>query len=217
MPVTISCDFIFHVHELFEQALRRISYGGVVVEGVNGYTPLAAPAYVSAVAAVEAWVNEMILSDMPRAILGKSALDTVPESRLSFTELSMKLLLIPQLAFGKTLARHEQPYQDMRLLIKLRNELVHYKMAPKRPSCVTDLAQRGIVLKDKRYIWPHQISCSEGIRWAYNTACETVLAILDLMPPELLKWAESVTRHNFRVIDDQEATVTRLRIAKERT
>lgn len=78
-------------------------------------------------------------------------------------------------------ARNEQ--QDMALLIRVRNDVVHFKMEGKPPSYLKGLDQRGISLtawtdsQDSDYVWPHKLSTSEGIRWAHNTACATIKAL----------------------------------------
>jgi hypothetical protein len=72
----------------------------------------------------------------------------------------------------------EQPYQDMNLLIKLRNFLVHYKMDFDFPKPVKDLQQRGIALASASESWAICVSTTEGIRWAHNTVCETLKRII---------------------------------------
>ena len=64
--------------------------------------------------------------------------------------------------------------EDIKNLITLRNELVHYKMGFKQPSCVKDLQQRKIALAEAGYVWTHNISSLEGMRWAHNTICATI-------------------------------------------
>jgi hypothetical protein len=103
----------------------------------------------------------------------------------------LKLILFPQFAFGQTLPKGEQPYQDMDLLVKLRNELVHYKMNTKPPTFIKQLAQRKIAMgvpaeeeSGGLHPWADRVSTLEGIKWAHNTACAIVMAVLALAPSE---------------------------------
>jgi hypothetical protein len=196
--VTISGDLITHVRVLHKMAQDVIAHGGT-----TDLTPFAIPAYILAVTAVEAFVNEIFLSDFGSLVLGESRLLPDEAEKL---DVRLKLILFPQFAFGQTLPKAEQPYQDMDLLVKLRNELVHYKMNTKPPTLIKQLAQRKIAMgvpaeeeSGGPLSWTDRVSTLEGIRWANNTACETVLALLALAPPEK---QPSLARlgHNFQQI-----------------
>jgi hypothetical protein len=130
----------------------------------------------------------VFLSEFGSRVLGESQL---PPDAAEKLDLRLKLILFPQFAFGRTLPKDEKPYQDMQLLVMLRNELVHYKMNTKPPKFIKQLAQRGIAVRvpleqesGGPHAWADRVSTLEGIRWANNTACETVLALLALAPPE---------------------------------
>ena len=97
----------------------------------------------------------------------------------------------------------------MSTLIKIRNDLVHYKMKSGWPKWVTSLAERKIFLKvDDQYknstSWAEIISCSEGIRWAHNTACRMVHLLIDLIPIQAYKEMLIPFLENFTLIDDSE-------------
>lgn len=182
---TISGDLIHHVRRLYEMALDDIAEGKGVRKGINGYTYHAFPAYIIAVSSVEAFVNEEFLSFMAQAYLKNSPpwknspIWNLPKDWLEGIELKQKLVLVPQLLFGQSFIPNAQPFQDMALLIKVRNDLVHYKMQGHPPKYLKHLDERRISLVatsslDADYIWPSKLSTSEGIRWAHNTACVTV-------------------------------------------
>ncbi len=202
--VTISGDLIAHVRRLFSMAQEEVTRrGGGTAGAVHGayLAPFAIPAYIVAVASVESFVNEVFLSEFASLTLSEGLL---PADSAENLELGLKLILVPHLAFGRTLAKDKQPYQDMVLLIRLRNELVHYKMGAKPPKPVTVLAQRGIVARVPReqekaggpLPWADRVSTLEGILWAHNVACATVAALLDLMPKEKrVLW--DAFQHNF--------------------
>lgn len=184
--VTVSGDLISHVRRIYEMALEDILSGKGVRRGVNGYTRHALPAYVITVAAVEAFVNEAFLSFVAQQFFKESPLWNLPRDWTEKIELSKKLILIPQLLFGRSLSRDSQPYQDMALLIKVRNDLVHYKMKGEPPKYLRSLDERRISLtaRNPDYLWPHKMSSSEGIRWAHNTACETIQAAVHCITPK---------------------------------
>jgi len=191
--ISVSPDFIFHVRKIYDLALEDITSGKVVRYGINGYSHYALPAYIMAVAAVEAFVNEAFLSQIHRTMMKESPLMNLPKDWTEKLELGMKLILVPQLLFGKSFPRDAPPYQDMALLIRIRNDLVHYKMGSTPPKYIKPLAERGIILTapsaeegfDADFLWPSKLSCSEGVRWAHNTACETVEALVKFIPEDI--------------------------------
>jgi hypothetical protein len=192
VAISVSPDFIFHVRQIYEMALEEIKSGRVVRYEINGYTRHGLPAYIMAVASVEAFVNEVFLSEFSRITLKNSPLMNLPVDWIEKLELGAKLILIPELIFRRSFPRDAQPYQDMVLLIRIRNDLVHYKMGSTPPKYIKPLEERGIILPspgaeqgiDADYAWPSKLSCSEGIRWAHNTACETVQALVDFAPQD---------------------------------
>lgn len=185
---TISGDFIDHIVTLLDLSFAYVRSGNGVRHGLNGYTPHALPAYVSAVAAVESFLNEHFFGNGRMFAVGPSALDDMDEEQLDGLDVRTKLQLLPQLAFGRTLPRGGQPYQDFRMLVSVRNALVHYKMRGGPPAFLRPLVERGIALPvpdnihGDDYIWIDKISSSEGLRWAYNTVAATLQAVVSLAP-----------------------------------
>lgn len=188
--VTVSGALISHVRQLYEGALEYLAAGVAVRQGINGYTDHAIPAYILAVAAVESFVNEAFLSNLAQPMYRESALWNIPSESLDRMELSMKLVLVSKLLFDKCLSRDSQPYQDMTILIKVRNGFVHYRMKGKPPKYLKALDDRRISLVASHsktgadYAWAHKLSSSEGIRWAHNTACAVVHALTSFVPED---------------------------------
>ncbi len=186
--VSFSTDFIEHVRLLYRLALDQMQSGKVEVYGINSYTHLAAPAYISSVAAVEAFLNEVAFRPSTKMLLKESSLWQVGQEWIERIDVRHKLLLVPQLLFDRTFERGEQPYQDFHLLVQVRNDFVHYKMKMKAPKYVKDLTQKAIALPEYpngiEDIWVHRLSSSEGIRWAHNTACRTVQAFSSMIPED---------------------------------
>jgi hypothetical protein len=161
--------------------------------------PSAIPAYILAVTAVEAFLNEAFLSDFFTGLPGLSAMPQMSEAtraRLERLPAETKLVVLPHCAFGKSLNRDEQTYQDMRRLIRLRNELVHYKMGVRAPQVLRKilkyLTRRGLIAasippeRDDGGIlpWVSRVSTCTGLRWAHDTVCKTVKTIVSLAPPD---------------------------------
>jgi hypothetical protein len=156
--VTISPYLIGHVRRLYEVSAHApepdnpVEQAATAPAGQLRRTELAIPAYILSTAAVEAFVNEVFLSDFSRMVFNPSPLDSdsallhVTES-LERLDIPTKLILVPRLVIGCSLDPSRNPYQDMVLLARLRNELVHYKMDSKPPTPVKVLSQRGVAFR----------------------------------------------------------------------
>lgn len=191
--------------------------GQGVRQGNNAYTPHAYSAYVAAVASIEAFVNETFLGHLCRAIYGSSSLWDLERNALERMDLLLKIMVVPHFLFGTTLRRSEQPFQDFALLCKLRNEVVHFKMQFEVPKYIQPLTQRGIALttgdSQADYPWPARISCTEGIRWAHNTACRTAQKLASFVPEDKREHI-AIGLSNFQELTEQVA-YARLQPEKE--
>lgn len=182
--VKLSARLMRHVRWVYEMVLSEEINLNHTDNNTNIYTEHALSMYVLSVAAVEAFVNEVFLSEPARYSLitqeFAESLYEVGKEKFEGMNLKEKLVIFPQLWFGQTLPKDKSPYQDMALLIKIRNEIVHYKMNESSPNCFRDLEQRGISLAEKD-TWPQNLSCLQGIKWAHNTACLTIRTLVDLV------------------------------------
>ena len=121
----------------------------------------------------------MTLREKAKALLPEAALWKLDQAWVEKLELRAKLVLVPHLLFGKTFDRGQRPYQDLSLLVRVRNEFVHYKMSDLAPKFVGELQAKGVALRAPRaregadYIWLHQLCSTEGIRWAHNAMVAT--------------------------------------------
>jgi len=206
VSVTLSGDFVDHVRWLYWHALDQVKEGGVVREGCNVFTQHAAPAYICAVAAVEAFINETVFGTATFAKPAQSPLAMLDQDWVEKLELKHKLVIIPQLLFSCTFDRGGQPYQDMSILIRIRNDLVHYRMVGQTPGYIAHLQERRIVLATGKpsadYAWVHKLSCSEGIRWANNTTCRLVHAFAEMVPEGEAVPLLQTLANNFSEISD---------------
>jgi hypothetical protein len=185
--VSFSTNFISHVRMLYTLALEQRMSGKVSVYGINSYTNYAGPAYISSVASVEAFLNEITFGPMTEALYKDSALYRLDQDWLEFLDIRPKLMLIPQLLFNSTFSRSVQPYQDFDILVAVRNDFVHYKMHKNPPRYLKALEERSIALphhKEAAIVWADELSSSEGIRWAHNTSCRVVQALAQMIPEE---------------------------------
>lgn len=217
--ISISGDLIAHVRTILELSLLGIPKGSRGArQGINAYSTHALPAYICAVASVESFINENLLAPFVRGIMKDSPLWDLPSEWREDLEIRKKLILVPQLLFGSSFKRHEQPFQDISTLVKIRNDLVHYKMDPEAPKYIGDLEQKGIVLRAPAgngkgggdFPWAAKLSCTEGIRWAHNTACLTVQGLLDLVSGEARPFVAHSAK-NFKGIISEEHVISRYR------
>jgi len=211
--VTISGVLIGHVQWLHRYAVEEVTKreGAVRPDGSH-YTTLAWSAIILAASSVEAFVNEVFLSSFGEMVLGVSLLREAGEP-LERLDIPAKLLLLPHVAFGRSLEAGKQPYQDMVLLSQLRNELVHYKMGDKPPNAVNVLARRGIAVRvppeqeaGGPHAWAERLCRLEVVQWAHNSACDTVGALVSLVPEDKRRTLDALVRSNFQPIAPPVAT-----------
>lgn len=189
MSVSISGEFIDHVRKLLSDSLGDSLTGKFARHGTNAATRHGLSAYILAAASIEAAINESLLGPMTKKLYQDCELWNLGVDWLKSVELTKKLLIVPQMLFGQTLDAARQPHQDFCLLVRIRNDLLHYKMQPHVPKYVRYLTERGIALKASNtegadYAWPHKLSCTHGILWAHNTACDVVSKLESFIPED---------------------------------
>ena len=208
VTANISGDLIGGVRHSLLASLDLALSGRVGRFGINSYTPHAYSAYVSAVASIEAFVNEVFLGWMCRSEYPQSPLWQIPENSLWRMDLQLKLIVIPQLLFGSTFARDQQPFQDFALLCRVRNDMVHFKMQFKAPKYIQTLEQRKVAFVrsvGQTSPWPLKLACTEGIRWAHNAACKVAQGLAAYVP-EHQRQDLAGTVNSFVAIEASEVT-----------
>ena len=180
----ISVDLILRIREFYTMAHQEISEDErkqVVPD--NGRTDYAIPSFILSVAAVEAFMNEIVLAIGSGFLKGTSFDNLSPDDIRNFREkrsLGDKLIELPKLAFDEEVFnRGRQPFQDMYHLIKVRDSFVHYKMAmePEDQGTFDYLVRKGIALESPKgpsRFWAHDLCTFEGIRWAHNTILKII-------------------------------------------
>ena len=153
-----------------------------VRQGINAGcdTGYAAPSL--AIAAWEALIHELLLSDFPRLVHLKNPLWKIPLAHITRWGIRDKTLIVPDFLFGRTFDKGAQPYQDFDTLVTVRNEFVHFKNSIDTPlkNATKYLEGKRLLLTAKRpaeipadadydYPWPGKFACTEMIRWSINT------------------------------------------------
>src|SRR5882672_8031676 len=154
-------------------------------------------AIVMSAASTEAFVNEFaelaprrydLMDDLPPALATcVEVLRELEEARLSVTT---KYLVASQVLAGESFNTGAAPYQDFKLLLDLRNSIMHIKATfsgdPQPGLRVVDgLSQRGIALKNTRagnLSWFDRLMTPAVAVWAHNAALEMIRAFLALVP-----------------------------------
>jgi len=192
--ITISGDLIGHCRTLYELSLTQALTGKVLRHGINAFSPHALPAYVVAVASIEAFISESLLSSLTLTICKTSPLHELKTEWIDKLELKQRLLVSTKLLFDWSLKKDAQPYQDFDLLVKIRNDITHYKNDGVLPKYIVPMKDRNIFMKHPGNFhnpWASDVSCTEGIIWAHNTACEVVIEIIKNAPKdvaEVIAW-----------------------------
>ncbi len=148
---------------------------------------------VFAAAALEAWIGEMArLASRSGVLTGTPQLDAfsqvVKEAEESHGSVRLKYLAAKAILTGKPCDKGGRPYQDFKLLFKVRNALVHMKpeaMPPTEaegssiPPLVKELGLRAEVDMGTctRLSWMDRIATRSVARWACNAAPDMVHSI----------------------------------------
>lgn len=188
-----------HLHS---RPLLLIARDAVIRAQADSVTPGSRPtdailAIVMSAAATEAFVNEFAelapllydLIDVPPPALATctEVLLELEESRVSVTT---KYLVASQVLAGKSFDTGAAPYQDFKLLIDLRNSIMHIKAAfggdPHSGQRVADtLGQRGIAIANTgpgSLSWFDRLMTPGVAVWAHAAALEMIRAFLVLVP-----------------------------------
>lgn len=162
-------------------------------------------AVVFAVLSLEAFLSECVAAIQSPEIRTPEPgptfaeiLSEVDELRSSFT---LRCQLARILLAGHPYDKGKAPYQDLVLLVKLRNALVHYKpddmcldsqtgeFKPKRPRVLEELATRGIAKTPRAgdlSSWISFIKPPVSL-WAIKTAQTMMKSLTQLLPDSLLR------------------------------
>ena len=178
--VLFSHYFFQRAYELCVECLQETYPTELGTTAANDFCAHAIDVYIFSVAALEAFINETLLSEF--YIPGSTGGVPWRVFRNTFEDLGIKekYYLLPLFLFGKTYDKGRQPYQDFTTLVKIRNTLIHHK-------------EKSVEQKFQ----VASLSSAERSRWAYNTACRMVFKLLEFGSSELSDsrlWAKSELR-----------------------
>jgi hypothetical protein len=204
--ITISGLLIGNAYRAYERCIQDRLSGKLFTTDDNNYSPNAIDVYILSVSALEAFINEVCFSGPEiRMINGTPA----PRNLIEDLELRKKYYLLPLLLWGKTYERGVQPYQEFEMLVRIRNDLIHYKMRRyhrgDEPQYFKILSERGALLvsphPDADFAWVMKILTSKGALWAYNTACRMAKRLIELADEQTqMVWRPMLG--NFKEIPD---------------
>jgi hypothetical protein len=185
-----------------------------------GLTNHAVLAILMAAASTEAFIIETAES-VPSAFSTAFGADEVPPAVNAFADVVQRLererepitekYIEASLALaGKAFDKGASPYQDFKLLIDLRNAIMHIKPTVegdrRAGERVTDaLARRGLAVATGPGLgslpWFDRLMTKETALWAHDSALAMIRALLDLFPaPAHYDPLEMTYRHFFRIL-----------------
>lgn len=185
VSITISGFLRVNAYRAYERCIKDRLSGKVYTTEDNNYSPNVIDVYILSVSTLEAFINEVCFGGPEiRIINGTPA----PRELIEDLEIRKKYYLLPLLLWGKTYKRGTQPYQDFEMLVRIRNDLIHYKMRSyhrgNEPKYFRILSERGALLvsphPDADFAWIMKILTSKGALWAYNTACRMAKGLIEL-------------------------------------
>lgn len=162
-------------------------------------------AVVFSVLSLEAFLNECVeaihsdeFSTPEPGPTFAEILNEVDELRSSFT---LRCQLARILLAGHPYDKGKAPYQDLALLVRLRNALVHFKpdnfrfdpnvgdFTQSRPKVLKELASRGIVEAPREGDWSSWIVFIKPpvSSWAIETAQAMMKSLTQMLPDSLLR------------------------------
>lgn len=168
----------------------------------------ATTAILMAAISTEAFINELmevveIDSDSPllistphspRLLAFAKVLREIEESHGTLT---LKYLMASQILSGVMFDKSSSPFQDFRLLVSVRNDIVHLKPKDKfaddpnvplsvtPPKYIASMQQRGIARPQNPGVnmsWFNILQCDETARWACDSALRIIAAVLNFFP-----------------------------------
>jgi len=138
----------------------------------NHTSQYAIEAYILSVASAEAFLNETIgIAKETRKLQG------ILTEWIEDLEIRKKVLLVPVLLWNRTFDRGSDPFQSFDVLVRLRNDCVHYKWSSsliRGTAYLRDLESKGVLLPGKAGFKFYSLMTAKGALWAHNTVCRLV-------------------------------------------
>jgi hypothetical protein len=190
---------------LFGVALRAAD--SITADEHAGHQQSALVSLVFSVVSLEAFLNETVELANMALYLGYSEPEVVPafiqlmtDAEKSRASLESKFILANWLLTGKSLDRGVPPYQDLALLLKVRNQLVHFKpneiftdveltpetFSKSRNSAVEQLRSRNVLATNIVGLtgWTAWIETKAMAKWSCGVVSRMVVDFVGKAPAE---------------------------------
>jgi hypothetical protein len=209
MPATISGPLLTQARAAYDRCIADGTSARVFVTKDNNHSPYAMTVFILSVAVVECFMNEVAFINYhwKQDAQSKDLLDefTAVESQLSPLQ---KCSDLPEKLWGKKFDKSRPPYQDFYHLVKIRNEITHYRMEPSKfaEDYLEYLRSRKELLGTPgQFGFGHldPVLNTKAAKWAYNTACRMAKQLIELAQDETKPFVKenlSDLRSNFREI-----------------
>jgi len=171
---------------LYYESARRVPKQ-VLENGINGFAQNALASFVVAATAWESYLNFIFFTPWARTYFGDNAFKQLSELGSELTKLSTleKTRALPLIAFGKTYSKGDVPFQDLAILIKIRNRIVHDWMDQIPANEIEALRSKHLLLEMPQFpskAWNEEILTLECIRWCINVLNELNEALFEMSP-----------------------------------
>jgi len=187
MPATISGTLLEQAKTACNRCIADGKSGLVFATKGNNYSTYAMSVYILSVATAEAFMNEVAFINYhwKQDAQSKDLLDefTGIESPLQ------KCSELPEKLWGKKLDKSRPPYQDFYHLVKIRNDITHYRMEPSKftNDYLEYLGNRKKLLGTPgQFGFGHldPVLNTKAAEWAYNTVCRMAKQLIELAQDE---------------------------------
>ena len=182
---SISWNLFLDLTHLYKAGIQQLAHRNLFRRvGINGHHIHALSAYPLALAAWEAFLNETCMSTPAQIDYPNSLLWDLMKQAENWS-IEDKTILVPKLLLGNTFNESKQPYQDFKILVSIRNHIIHFRPEDAPVKKLRHLAERKITLippDDARYSWSLQLQSTEGVRWAINTIAKMVSGLTVMFP-----------------------------------
>lgn len=206
MSATISDALLGQARAAYKRCVVDGKSGSVFATKDNNYSTFAMSVYILSVAAAEAFMNEVVFLNhhWKHDVKSKALLEEFIEIESPLQKCSE----LPLKLWGKELDKSGPPYQDFYHLVKIRNEITHYRMEPSRfaKDYLQYLGDRKVLLGTPgRFGFGHLdlVLNTKAAKWAYNTTCCLAKQLIDLAQDEtkpFIKETLNDLRPNFQEI-----------------
>jgi hypothetical protein len=187
MPATISGTLLGQARAAYNRCIADGKSGLVFATKDNNYSTYAMSVYILSVATAEAFMNEVVFLNhhWKHDAKSKAILEEITEIESPLQKCSE----LPIKLWGKELDKSRPPYQDFYHLVKIRNEITHYRMEPSKfaKDYLQYLGDRKVLLGTPgQFGFGHldPVLNTKAAKWAYNTACRVAKQLIELAQDE---------------------------------